>query len=166
MGNILVIACGNTLRCDDGIAWHAAQALRHELPYSAEVISVQQLTPELAENVSHAEIVIFMDASKDGGQPGAVRCEAVFAQQDRVHSSHQAAPTEILALCDRLYLARPLAFVISVRGECFKHGQELSRAAANAIPEVVARACTLIKQWNQGSEVLKPLIAPSETYAL
>jgi hypothetical protein len=63
---VLVIACGNPLRSDDGVAWLAAEQLRQTLQPPAKVICVHQLTPELAEEASRAEIVFFIDATRIG----------------------------------------------------------------------------------------------------
>jgi hypothetical protein len=79
MEHLLVIAYGNPLRCDDGIAWQAAEELKRELPDSAEIIYVHQLTPELAENASRAHTVIFLDAARNGAA-GHVSCQSVSPQ--------------------------------------------------------------------------------------
>ena len=68
---------GNPLRGDDGVGWRVAEAVAAALPDAvADVLTVHQLTPELAEPISRAERVIFIDAAAEG-KPGAVRCFAV-----------------------------------------------------------------------------------------
>lgn len=150
MERVLVIAYGNPLRCDDGIAWQAAEELRRELPKDTRVICVHQLTPELAEDASRADLVIFLDASSNG-EPGSFRCEAVSAQASELHFSHHITPKEVLSLSNHLYAAEPRAFLISIHGKCFDHGQELSPAPVHALPQVVARICALIKHLTQAS---------------
>jgi hydrogenase maturation protease len=145
MEHALVIAYGNPLRCDDGVAWQAAEELRRELPASTEVICVHQLTPELAETASRADIVVFLDAARNG-RPGKVSCQTVAPQLGQLHFSHHLAPGDILALCAQLYSAQPRGFLISVHGECFEHGQSLSPAAINAIPQVVAKVTEAVRQ--------------------
>jgi len=143
--HVLVIACGNSLRSDDGIAWQAAEAIRRNLPDIAKVFCVQQLTPELAEDVALADLVIFLDASAKG-EPGNIDCDAVFAESSLLHFSHHLAPTEVLDVCARLYSAKPRAFLISVHGQCFEHGDELSPVAVHAVPKVVAEVCKLMER--------------------
>ena len=143
MQRVLVIAYGNPLRSDDGVAWRAAEDLRRSLPDSVEILSVHQLTPELAEDASRADLVIFLDAAQ-GGQPGRVTCEDVLSQPASLNSSHNLAPGEVLALCDRLYAVRPHAFVVSVTGECFDHGQNLSPSTMRALPQLEAKVAELI----------------------
>ena len=74
----LILACGNTLREDDGVGpWLAAWA---EEQFAGEplvrVISRQQWTPELAEEIAGAESVIFIDCAVSA-QPGSVQVAAV-----------------------------------------------------------------------------------------
>jgi hydrogenase maturation protease len=144
MEHVLVIAYGNPLRCDDGIAWQAAEQLRRTLPF-ADIVCVHQLTPELADRASRADTVLFLDAA-DNGIPGKVSCQAVSSQSAEVHFSHHLGPGEILALCDRLYAGKPCGFLISIHGERFDHGQELSPAAVKAVPQVVAKVSEVVRR--------------------
>ena len=73
---VLVIAYGNPIRSDDGVAWHAAEEIRRKLESLVEVICVHQLTPELAEEISRVSTVIFVDAARDV-DPGKVVCRPV-----------------------------------------------------------------------------------------
>ena len=64
MARALIIGYGNPLRGDDGLGWRAAEQLAEIIPQSeAEVIACHQLTPELAEPISRARLVIFIDMS-------------------------------------------------------------------------------------------------------
>jgi hydrogenase maturation protease len=133
--NILVIAYGNPLRCDDGIAWHAAEELKRVLP-TARVICVQQLTPELAENTSRADLVIFLDAAANE-EPGGVLCRPLSAEKGELRFSHHLTPEGILAVCERLYATKPCGFLLTLHGNRFEHGEDLSPAAVHAVPRVV-----------------------------
>jgi len=138
MAPVLILAYGNPLRGDDAIAWRAAEELQKTLPSSlAEIRALHQLTPELAETMSAAEAVIFLDAACDG-QPGAIRCTAVKAEPQQPNFSHQMTPQSLLALCEQLYSARPRSFVVSVAGESFAVGEPLSPAAESALPQFVS----------------------------
>ena len=67
---VLVIAWGNPLREDDAVAWHVLEALRRLQPRQSlpalHLRHAQQLTPEMAECVSRAAGVVFVDARRDG----------------------------------------------------------------------------------------------------
>ena len=150
MRKVLVIAYGNPLRSDDGIAWQAAEALRRDLGHKVRVICVHQLTPEITEDIALADMVIFLDALRKGG-PGHVICSAIFAAPGELHFSHYFSPSQMLELCRQLYLVEPRAFLISINGTWFGHGRELSPAAVDAIPEVVAKVSQLIEQFSRES---------------
>ena len=62
---VLVLAYGNPLRRDDGVGWVIGERLAELLPEEAvDVRVLHQLTPELAEPISRAERVIFVDAAE------------------------------------------------------------------------------------------------------
>ncbi len=149
---VLVIAYGNPLRCDDGVAWQAAEQIRRKLPSLTEVICVHQLTPELAEEISRAGTVIFLDATGNG-DPGRVVCQTVSAEPAQARFSHHLAPTQVLALCDQLYQAKPRGFLISISGECFDHGEGLSPAAINALPQSVLVVSDLLRRLKTSSDL-------------
>lgn len=152
--SVLVIACGNPLRWDDGIAWQAAEEIGRTLQPPVEIICVHQLTPELAEEASRADTVIFIDATRNG-EPGKVLCQTVSPDSTAVCFSHHLAPAQVLALCNQLYGSEPRGFLISISGECFDHGTGLSPAATNALPKSVAKANELIRR--VGVELHNPL---------
>jgi hydrogenase maturation protease len=135
---VLILAYGNPLRSDDGVAWHAAELLRQRLSSDdAEIVCVHQLTPELAEAVSHASGTIFIDAREDG-EPGQI-CEARVAQDaEGMCGTHMFAPSQLMALCNTLYGNRPEAYEVSVTGESFTHGEDLSYKLKIALPQMVA----------------------------
>ncbi len=145
MQRVLVIAYGNPLRCDDGVAWHAAESLRKRVPDSVEIECAHQLTPELAEDASRARLVIFLDASREG-EPGKINTVEVFARAGTRNFSHHFGPADLVALSDEIYGAKPRAFAVSVNGECFDHGQMLSPAIRKALPQLEATMEELIQR--------------------
>jgi hydrogenase maturation protease len=143
---ILILAYGNPLRGDDGIAWRAAEEL--SVNFTApelEIVCVHQLTPEMAEKVSWADAVIFLDAAEKG-EPGEVRCTPLVEPFGDVRFSHQLSPVAILALAKQLYGASPLAYSVTLTGQYFDHGDTLSSTAAAALPHLVAKVNALVHQ--------------------
>ena len=62
---LLIIGYGNTLRRDDGVGPRVAEAVgKMNLP-GVRTLICQQLSPEHADPVSQADIVIFVDAAVD-----------------------------------------------------------------------------------------------------
>src|SRR5580692_9704194 len=101
MPRVLLVAYGNPLRSDDGVAWHAADLLSRKIPESeVEILCLHQLGPELAETVRHFELVLFLDASclddAENIRPGDVRATEISAKSGgtggRAHFSHVYSP--------------------------------------------------------------------------
>lgn len=134
---ILIVAYGNPLRGDDGVAWHVAELLRGELsPDEAEILCVHQLMPELAESVSRSSGTIFIDA-RENGEPGQIYQARVAQQAETSFSTHVLTPAQVMALADALYGNRPEAYELSVPGESFLHSEELSPTLKSALPQMV-----------------------------
>ncbi len=122
--NPLVIGIGNRLRQDDGMGCRAAELLAQRFP--PETIRIEechQLTPEWADAVADAPLVVFLDAAVDQ-PPGSVDCRRVYGQPDahfRPGLSHHLAPSEVLSLAS-VETCTPVAFLIS--GGAFEIGFE------------------------------------------
>ena len=131
---MLVIAFGNPLRQDDGAGLAVGRALEHTR--GVEVRRVHQLMPELAETVSRATCVVFVDARR-GGPPGGIRREPVVATAAAWTGTHGLDPGGLLGLCRFLYGRAPRACVVSISGERFGFGDELSERVRSAVPAAV-----------------------------
>ena len=144
MPRVLVIAIGNPLRSDDGFGWRAAEAFQHDPGFArTEILTVHQLTPELAESAAHADLVIFVDAALTGA-PGTVHSLELSAREECARFSHVLTPQSLMTLAERLYTKRPKAFLVSVSGESFAHGESLSPEVRESLPILVAKLRDLI----------------------
>ncbi|HET9315643.1 MAG TPA: hydrogenase maturation protease, partial [Vicinamibacteria bacterium] len=135
-GRALVIAYGNPLREDDGVAWEVARLL--ESRAHLDVRTVHQLVPELAWALSDADSVVFVDACR-GGQAGRVREETVVEADPSGADPHSLDPARLLGLCHALYGRVPRATLVSIAGARFGFGDELSEPVRRAVPAVVRR---------------------------
>ena len=135
---VLVIGYGNPLRGDDGIGWHAAERLATDPRLDgARVLTSHQLTPELAEDISRASLVVLVDASADG-DPGSVRVRTVEPRPAaRTTWSHHLDPQTLAGLAEALYGLVPPIVLVSVAAGSFAEGAGLSGALERALPEVV-----------------------------
>jgi hydrogenase maturation protease len=145
--SILVIGFGNTLRRDDGLGVRAAEQLRGRVPADrVEVMTCHQLTVELCEPVSRAELVILIDA-REGGIPGTLHVEEILPQSAVPDpSSHYVEPGALLAYAAALYGCAPRTLLLTVVGESFEFGETLSAPVQQALPELVRKAeqlCTI-----------------------
>jgi hydrogenase maturation protease len=141
----LILACGNTMRSDDGAGlWLAEWAERRfkDQP-GVRVLADHQWTPELAEDVACAESVLFIDCSL-ATAPGSVHLSPVepSAAGQGINTHHQNA-AELLALARDLYNAQPQsAQLLTIGAGSIELGEEFSPAVAAVLPE----ACRLIEE--------------------
>ncbi len=144
MTRFLLIGVGNPLRSDDGVGWLVAQTLSGgHLGTDVKVIAAHQLLPEMSEEVSKAERVVFVDAAETG-EPGTISEKIVEAESGRIQS-HQLSPAGILTLAQELYGKSPEAHLLTVAGESFETGDQLSARVADAIPRLMKRIKTLLE---------------------
>lgn len=160
---VLVIACGNTLRGDDGAGPEVGELLAAELEGTgAEVVVVVQFLPELALDASRSSRVVFVDGAADV-PPGAVSVRPVHPNPDARGDggaepanssgragggprpspdpfSHAIGPEDVLRLARDLYAASPDGVLVSVGAQSFEPGDGLSDAVRRAIPAALRAA--------------------------
>ena len=139
MDRTIIIGYGNPLRGDDAAGFLAAERLRGILADSdVTVLPVHQITPELAEPISRAERVIFIDACV-GPQPGEIRERPVRPEAPAKSSfTHHASPDAVVAAALSLYGHAPEAWLISVGGADFAYSSEPSPELNRRVESVVA----------------------------
>ncbi|HEY3282528.1 MAG TPA: hydrogenase maturation protease [Armatimonadota bacterium] len=134
-GRILIVGYGNPLRGDDGVGWLAAQQLaaHYADDPSVAVITAHQLTPELAEPISSAEICLLIDA-EEGGDPGGIRVTKVdpTVVQEGLFS-HHVDPATLVACAGELYGNTPQAYLYTVAGGSFDCEEALSDPVSAAL---------------------------------
>jgi hydrogenase maturation protease len=152
---VLVIAWGNPQREDDGVAWHVLEALRSLKPRPGLPVFLlrhaHQLAPEMAECVSKAQGVAFIDARRDG-TPGDVGCEAITPSAGPNPLAHSLSPQALLLCAQQLYGRAPEAVVVSIAGERFGMGEELSPVVRRALPRAIRAVIRQAKAWAQACQ--------------
>ena len=133
----LVIGIGNPLRGDDAVG-----------PLLAETAggrSVQQLTPELAEELARQQAVLFIDAwlAPAGAVPRLDPLQPGAGAAAGESSSHRLEPAQLLALSRALYGQAPRGWWLRIPAHGFGHGAPLSAALRRSLP--AARA--LLRAW-------------------
>jgi hydrogenase maturation protease len=141
----LILACGNTLRGDDGVGpWLAEWAEeRFRSETGVSVLIRQQWTPELAEDIARSESVLFIDCSVDCA-PGSVNLTPVepALSSQGLATHHQGAP-QLLALAIELYGSVPAnAQLLTIGAGSTELGESFSDPVLDALPE----ACRLIEK--------------------
>lgn len=140
--NCLVLACGNTLRSDDGVGPRLAEWAAHRFrgDSNVRVLARQQWTPDLAKDIAAAESVLFVDSSVDSA-PGRVNlipvathgkdCEAA----NHHPATHHIDPTELLGLTRELYGSMSAhAMLLTVGAGSTELGETFSDPVEAALP--------------------------------
>ena len=141
----LILACGNTLRSDDGVGPWLAEWAEDRFRSDPEVLVLarQQWTPDLAEDIAHANSVLFIDCSV-ACEPGSVNLTPVepVAASQGLATHHQGAP-QLLALARELYGSLPAnAQLLTIGAGATELGEVFSDAVIDALPE----ACSLLEE--------------------
>jgi hydrogenase maturation protease len=120
----LLVACGNRLRHDDGVAHTALELLGSHA--ACETRAVLQLTPELAEEIAGFDQVVFLDADPNAVSP---HVELLSAQAPVAALTHISHPAEIVALARVLYGFTGDARLCRIPAPDLSPGEGLSPAA-------------------------------------
>jgi hydrogenase maturation protease len=132
----IILACGNPLRGDDGVALRIVCSLQGGYAdFNTEICCAQQWAPELAESLSRAELAIFVDASA-AIPPGEIHLKQVSARSEHSNpTTHSLDPEQLLNLARELYQSVPeRAFLLTIGGASFEHGEQLSAVVRQAMP--------------------------------
>jgi hydrogenase maturation protease len=147
MRRTIVLACGNSLRGDDGVGPRVVRELQNELGETqAEISCSHQWTPELAEKISKVDVAVFVDASATLA-PGQIQVRNVMARCEKAGATtHSMDPERLLALARSLYGKVPeKAYLLTIGAESFDPGEELSPAVRAAVPVAVVRIKGLLE---------------------
>lgn len=141
----LVVGYGNPLRGDDGIGWEVAGRLAADPRLDGvDVLQRHQLTPELAFDISRADLLVLVDA-RSGPRAGSVAIETVDVSAASGGTwSHHLGPASLVALARELYGQAPSVRVISVGIESTDIGEGLTPAVAAAIDPVIDAIVDLV----------------------
>lgn len=128
---VLIIGYGNTLRRDDGVGVYVAEHLAARRRPGLRILACHQLTPDLAEPISRAAAVVFIDAAV--GQPRQVRMRRIRPMAAAPFLAHASSPARLLGLARTLFGRYPSAWLLTIPAEDFGLGEGFStRAQAGA----------------------------------
>jgi hydrogenase maturation protease len=148
MPEALVIGYGNELRGDDAAGPLTVREIAALNRPNLRALAVHQLMPELAEPISRASAVVFVDARLPlEANPAASEEMGVVELEPQVsgdYSAHYSDPAFLLGLAARLYGHCPRAWLATIPAEQFELGVPLSsvtlrgiRAAVISIPQLL-----------------------------
>lgn len=137
---ILIIAYGNGLRRDDGaglVLGERLEALLRERGHEVERHSAHQLTPEMALAVAAEGVqsVIFVDTRVAGSQVESLHLEArrLTGEPSTASLGHHLGPEAVMTYARLLFQSDPPAWLVTVPGFDFGHGEGFSEWTSRAI---------------------------------
>lgn len=148
---ILVIGYGNTLCGDDGVGPYVVDWLACEEPREdVECLAAYQLMPELAEPISHADVVIFVDAAH-GGTPGEIAWHELTPVASPYEDgpgafTHHVKAAILLGGARLLYGKCPTAYLYTIAGKNFNLGDAFSTDVESALPSLLTQLKARIAQ--------------------
>jgi hydrogenase maturation protease len=140
---ILVIGYGNTLRRDDGVGPKVAEAVAALALPGVRALPFPLLTPELADPVSQAHIVVFVDAAVDA--PREVQLRKLAAADTSQIMAHAASPATLLALARDVFGHAPEAWLLTIPAENIGIGEDLSASTHRGLETAVEKIKKLAK---------------------
>ncbi len=147
MRKILIIGYGNTLREDDGAGQIVAREIAKQNYNNVKCLAVHQLTPELAEEISKASQVIFVDALiiSNGSESEQITVKPIKKPLlANISTGHVGYPRSLLSLTQALYSNVPPALSILIPAVNFEFGEQISPVTQQGIKEAIAAIEKLI----------------------
>lgn len=149
----LVLGFGNVLLSDDGAGIRVVERLRAELGEdAARFIDAGTLSFSLLHYIEAAESVLVIDAADLKGPPGAIGLFEGVAMDEFLSSVRRRSVHEV-GLIDLLDMARlrdclpPRRALLCIQPGRIDWSEQLSAPVAQALPELVQQAATLLERW-------------------
>lgn len=142
--NILVIGYGNPARCDDGIGEYVIERLSLK-KINVDVISLQELGPELCEDISGYELVFFVDASINQSEDFIIK--EIIPRYKTPVFSHHISPEMLLAITKELYGVCPKSYLVSIRGYNFDFGFSITKEAKRNSEKAIKKIEEICMSW-------------------
>ncbi len=126
-----IIGYGNPQRRDDGIGPFVIRRLAESLEgkQGIRTLALQQLEPELIEELEGVDTLILVDASVRGSGAGVEWKEVEPDLRAAHYLTHQVTPAHFLGLMAAVHRRRPRAWVVCIQGDDFEFGEGLSPQA-------------------------------------
>jgi hydrogenase maturation protease len=141
----LILACGNTLREDDGVGPWLADWAKHRFAGTPglEIISRQQWTPELSQDIAQADSVLFIDLAADAA-PGSVELTPVAPDDETAAlATHHLGAGQLLSLSQQLYGSFPGKAMLLTIGSA---STELREGFSDPVTAALPQACSLLEK--------------------
>ncbi len=128
---VLVFGYGNLSRGDDALGPLLLEAIERspkQILDSIEILTDFQLQIEHALDLENRDLVLFVDASMNCAK--AFDFAELIPAKDNSYTTHAMSPAAVLAVYENIKKQTPPpSFLLSIKGESFELGEDLSAAA-------------------------------------
>jgi len=138
-----IIGYGNSHRQDDGIGPYVVDRLDKAVKHIKKIrtVTLHQLEPELIEDLQHANIIIFIDATQDVIDNGLEWINVKPEFRGTFHVTHHFNPSFLLGLIHSFYQTYPETWLVTIQGTNFDFGENLTfrakKRACRATSEIL-----------------------------
>ena len=139
---VLVLGYGNPGRQDDGLGPAVAAAIEALDWPGVTVCDNYQLVIEDVVDIAEHDVVWFVDAARDGGEPYELR--RLSPTFDVTFTSHLVKPGTLLAIAGHYYGKSPEAYLLGIRGYEFEFLEGLTDRARSNLADALALIRDLI----------------------
>jgi hydrogenase maturation protease len=138
--SVLLIGYGNPYRQDDRVghvvAEQAASRCRAQGHGAVRCLTAYQLDLDMVEDLASVDRVYFIDAHTPD-YSSEVELQPVAPAAPDGFTTHVFSPAHLVHLAGTLYGSAPDAFILSIPGQTFDMGDDLSPGTARAAEEAV-----------------------------
>lgn len=147
---MLIIGYGNSLRADDGAGIVIAQKMARHFNAAGlptRLITETQLLPEMAADISAPSIntVVFVDTSLQSNA-AQVEINKIDVDTQTASTGHQLYPAALLLYASLLYGRNPQAWLVTIPGVDFAHGESFSPTVKEVINDYKSIAHALYQK--------------------
>lgn len=151
--HFLILGYGNELQGDDAVGLRVANVVaKWRLP-SVKAIAINQITPEIVNELVATDYVIFVDACNHNScartvqiDPIVVGCEPSRTLPQKTHGFN---PQVLLNLTQQLYGQSPQAWLLQVPIETLDFSEQLSSTAKRGCDRAVRTIEQFLKTYQQ-----------------
>lgn len=142
---ILIFGYGNLSRGDDALGPLLLEMIQNRVaPGSVEILNDFQLQVEHALDLDDRDLVLFVDASV--ACPGAFDFKELHPDHDKSYTTHAMSPAAVLQVYQTIkHQPPPPCFLLSIQGEQFELGSDMSPKAQENLQQASHYAEQLLK---------------------
>lgn len=156
---VLLLALGNPILCDDGVAFHVLERMRPHLPTESDDFVIEEACTggiDLLIYIMDYERVLILDAIKTREDPvGHVDIYTVDNLRESVHSDspHHTNFATAIELGRRVHpdrMPEELVILGIEVDDIINVREELTPGVEAALPEATERALGILREWGLG----------------